>query len=285
AFEGEMTGISGPFGIAIDGQDHVWVEEANAGANLSEFDAFPSQTKIGELGGEGHHGGTVRNFALNNSNNQLYLADSGPVVIDLYNRATGEFEETWTTENSCGYLYAAVDNSGGPHQGRVYVGRTCSGPQHLRALIGNNEADPFSASEEYITDNRITGTPNGSLEEIRGLATDTEGNLYVVDATHHVVDKFASSGHFLGEYTSEDVPGGFGELTGVAVDPTDGDVLVVDSSANVVDEFAAGGEFVNQITGPEGSTFGFLNGGIAVNSSGLVYVSDQANNVVDIFGS
>src|SRR5262249_53910872 len=67
--------------------------------------------------------------------------------------------------------------------------------------------------------------------------------------------------------------------------PTDGDVLVVDSSARAVDEFGAGGEFITQITGPEGSTFGSLNGGIAVNSSGFVYVSDPGNNVVDIFGS
>src|SRR5262249_28171711 len=159
--------------IAIDGQDRVWVQEESAASNLAEFDAFPSQTKIGELGGEGHHGPTVRSFAIDNTNNKLYFADSGPVVIDVYDRSTGEFQETWTTENSCGYIYAAVDNSGGPHQGRVYVARTCSGPQHMRALIGQNEPDPFSATDEYITGNRITGTPNGSLEEIRGLATDT----------------------------------------------------------------------------------------------------------------
>ncbi|HEY7256953.1 MAG TPA: hypothetical protein VH476_09760 [Solirubrobacterales bacterium] len=285
AFEGEMTGISGPFAIAIDGQDRVWVQEANAGSNLSEYDAFPSHTKIGELSGEGHHGNTVRSFAIDNSNNELYFADSGPVVIVVYDRSTGAYQETWTTENSCGYLYAAVDNSGGAHQGRVYVARTCSGPQHLRALIGHNEPDPFSASDEYISENRITGTPSGTIGEIGGLATDVEGNFYVVDRANHVVDKFESSGHFAGEFTGADVPGGFGQLVGVAVDPTDGDVLVVDSSAKAVDEFAPGGEYVGQITGPEGSSFGSLNGGIAVNSSGMVYVSDQSKNVVDIFGS
>ena len=83
-------------------------------------------------------------------------------------------------------------------------------------------------------------------------------------------------------------------LTGVAVDPTNGDLLVVDAGNKVVDEFSSSGEYLEQLTGTgpsqstpfganviEGADIGLLAGGIAVNSSGYVYVVDAG--VVDIF--
>ena len=87
------------------------------------------------------------------------------------------------------------------------------------------------------------------------------------------------------EFTGAGAPTAFsGDLTGVAVDPTSGDVLVVDSGNDVVDEFSSSGEYLDQITGTSPSTpFGSLNGGIAINSSGYVYVADGAQGVVDIF--
>ena len=52
----------------------------------------------------------------------------------------------------------------------------------------------------------------------------------------------------------------------------------------MVDEFESSGEYVTRLTGPdESTTFGALDGGIATDANGVVYVSDNGNQVVDAF--
>jgi len=285
AYEGQISGVSNPWGIAIDGHNHVAVDEYGNSGEIAEYNDEIPPAFIGRRGSGGHYGGTIHSIAIDNSSSRLYVADSGPVVVDLFENVLGEYIEQWTTENGCGYLYVAVDNSGGPAKGRVYIARSCSGPQHIQAFKPNHEPDDFSGSASYISENHITGTPNGEIGTIINVATDEEGNFYIVDQSNKVVDEFNSAGVFLRAFEGTGAPEPFsGELTGVAVDPTNGDVLIVDSGHKVVDEFTATGEYLNQLTGPTGENFGTLNGGIAVNSNGDVYVANSGSGQVDIFG-
>ena len=282
-YESNIEGFSSANGITTDGLDNVWIADTGTGV-ISKYNSFPSETKEAEQGGEGHFGGNLRSLAFDNPLNRLYVADSGPVVVDLYEHGDGPFIEQWSTENSCGLDYVAVDNSGGATQGRVYIARSCSGPQHLQAFKSNHEAADFSGSAGYISENHITGTPFGEIGEISGIATDVSGNFYIADRTNNVIDEFAPSGLFVQEINGTGVPGGFSSVAGVAVDPTNDNVLVVDQGKNVVDEFESSGTFLEQLTGTgpsEGTAFGSLPGGITVNSSGYVYVS--AGSAVDIF--
>jgi hypothetical protein len=164
-------------------------------------------------------------------------------------------------------------------------------------------------------------TPGGAFGVITGVAVDDssgagKGDVYVDElslATHTgAVDKFEANGKYAGvQITGAETPQGFfspiralgsGELAGVAVDSTSGansgDVYVVDVRHDIVDRFSESGHYICQITGtitpspsecngaggsatPNGS---FEPTGVAVDSTGNVYVSDRVHDVIDQFG-
>ena len=277
SFESEITGFVEANTLAIDGSENVWIRDRNSGI-LSEYSSSGTLLKTQTVGG-----GYVLSMALNNTTGYLYVANSGPVDVEVFDN-TGAISETWNTENSCGLDFVAVDNAGGPSQGDVYVARSCGGPQHIQRLTGKDEAANFSGSAEYIEGNHIIGTPGGEIGSISNIATDPEGNLYVVENSKQVVDEFNSSGIFVRAFTGAGAPQSFNSITGVAVDPTNGNVLIVDSGNHVVDEFESGGGYIDQITGTgpaQETPFSNLSGGIAVNSGGFVYVANGSS--VDIF--
>ena len=281
-FESQITGFNSAYGIAIDGSENVWIDDYGNSGNIYEYSS--TNTFLGSRTSEGHYGGNIHSIAIDNSTGRLYVADSGPVYVDVFKSGLGEYLETWHTENSCGLDYVAVAD-GGTAKGTVYVARSCSGAQHIQALKGADEAANFSGTASYISENHITGTPTGEIGNISNIATDAEGNIYVVDQSNSVVDEFNSAGIFVQAFNGEGATHPFsGNLEGVAVDPTNGDVLVVDSGNNVVDEFESSGGFLGEIkgTGPSQETpFTNLPGGIAVNGSGNVYIANGGS--VDIY--
>ncbi len=288
-YESQMTGFTYSGKIAINAQDDVWVAEAGFDGAVSEYDANPSTTKIGELAltQQDLSQGRFENFALNNATGYVYVANSDLDNIEVFNSG-GNLVETWAPTTICGDDYIAVDNSGGPTQGRVYSNRGCGAEGHtIQAFKGADEESSFSYSASYIHGNTITGTPKEPNEfgQIEGIATGSEGNFFVMDLSNHVVDEFHASGEFVQEFE------GLGESAGVAVDPTNGNVLIASSIFRagagyeyVVNEYSSSGEYIGRLTGstPTGP-FVALNGAIAVNSEGYAYVFDAGDLAVDIF--
>jgi hypothetical protein len=285
--DSQITGLTNPWGITIDPADDVWVSQAEEGGGaIAKYGPYPSQSKLCTQTGGGHYEPTyIRSIAVSGLTGYLYVADSGPQQVDVFEGCGAFLPPEWHAGG--GWDFVATDNSGGSSNGEVYVALGFNG---ILAFSSSHNPINFSAAGEpghYITGNDITGTPSGSFGLLWNIVVDNKGNIYVVDQSRHVVDEFASSGEFVQEFAGAGAPGGFaGELTGVAVDPTSGNVLIVESTGEVVDEFDSSGAFVDQITGtgPTQSTpFGSLHGGIAVNSEGYVYVTDGSNGVVDIF--
>ncbi len=273
-----------PWAITIDSLDDVWVADPGNSGLISKYDQYPSKTKVGEKAGEGHFGPLVHSIAIDHSNGNLLVADSGPDVVDVFEHGTGAFVERIEHGFGGGYVYVAADNSDSPSSGRFYVSGTNVGS--VQAFDENGAEHAFSdTGASYISGNAITGTPSGPFGEVWTMTTDSSGDIYVVDIGKKDIDEFESSGAFVRTFTGIGAPGGFSSnLGGVAVDPTNGDVLVVDSAKNVVDEFDSSGTYISQLTGTApGSPFGALTGGIAVNSKGYVYVADGGHGVVDAF--
>jgi len=149
------------------------------------------------------------------------------------------------------------------------------------------------------------GTPNGYFASPQGVTVDSAGNIYVADTNNHRVQKFNSSGSFLlgiGNGTiwtgTASLPvatasnGYFNYPNGIAVDGT-GNIYVADTSNNRIQEFNSSGTFVRGWgagttwtgTAPAAtasSAVGWFTSptGIAVDSSGNLYVADGPNHRV-----
>jgi DNA-binding beta-propeller fold protein YncE len=138
--------------------------------------------------------------------------------------------------------------------------------------------------------NTITGaeTHAGSFGGHMNIAIDnasdaeSQGDLYVPDEVHGVVDKFGADGHFICELNvTEGTPCSATNTTpfsgpeAVAVDPSSGNVYVSDRSNNRVAVFSPSGAFIVSFAG-EGELA--LSGprDIKVDSLSDVYVATQA---------
>jgi len=276
-----------PTAVTVDSSNNLWVVN---GEGVSEY-APQSSNLLGTQSGGGVFGegafqgaGTFydRSLALDNSNGSLYVSELVEGRVDVFENDTGPLTEQWKGFGNPNALSVAVDNSGGPSNGRVYVAYS---PSSVQVFEPNHTKVDFSASEPYINGNQINRTPNGSFGYVAKVAVDNHGNFYLADQEKNEVDEFKSTGEFVQAFK-----GHFSGPTSVAVDPTNGNVLVLDENYGV-DEFTSSGEFVGQINGsetPAGSlgpsqyTYNVL-GGIAVDSEGYLYVADGAHGVVDVF--
>ncbi|MCP4709643.1 MAG: hypothetical protein GY869_13535, partial [Planctomycetes bacterium] len=122
--------------------------------------------------------------------------------------------------------------------------------------------------------------------EVRGIAIDNSGNVYIVDGSHDRIQKFNANGAFITKWGREGSGNGqFDGPKGVALDRS-GDVYVVDVHNHRIQKFSATGEFI-ATWGSEGAGDGQFSvpSHIALDSSGNIYVADSGNDRIQKFSS
>lgn len=193
----------------------------------------------------------------------------------------------------------AVDGSG-----NVYVGD--SGNNLIRIIsaggVVTTLAGGGSSGGTASGNTNATGT-SATFDQPRGLAVDSSGNVYAADAENYLIRKVTSGGVVStlagdpiygepGDVDGAGVTAEFNDPTAVAVDSS-GVVYVADtgnglirkiSTSDVVSTFAGGGlsntSGYNYANGA-GTRANFYNPfGIAVDSSGNLYVADTSNNII-----
>ncbi len=121
--------------------------------------------------------------------------------------------------------------------------------------------------------------PPGGFSQPTWIAVDnsgdpldpSNGDVYVVDPGHGVIDKFTATGVFIGSLTGpapKGVSRSFGVLEGVAVAPS-GEVWVLEGSGEIYN-FSDG--LVNEYLGERSTIFGALEFGLAVGEENDLYV-------------
>ncbi len=174
----------------------------------------------------------------------------------------------------------------------------------VASIAGSTDAVVAGSFEGYGESGDGGPATSATLYSPAGLAVDAEGDLFIADTGDNVVREVTPSGNIellagdgTAGYSGDGGPAVDAELDGpeaVAVDAS-GDVFIADSKNNVVREVSPSGlisTFAGDGTAGYSGDYGPAVDaelddpcGVAVDSSGNVYIADSANNVVRRVGT
>jgi len=253
--------LNQPHGVAFDSSGNLYIAE---GGRIRKVAAATGM--IGTVAG------TYSGFGVN------YSGDGGPATSARLYDPEG----------------VAVDSSG-----NIYIADTYNSViRKVTAATGIIGTVAGNGSFSYGGD----GGPaaNAQLHEPTGVAVDSTGNLYIADQGNNVIRKVAAATGIISTvagtathgYSGDGGPAASAQLyepSGVAVDAA-GDLYIADQGNQVIRKVTAATGIVSTVAG-DGGAYGFSGDGgpaagaeladpfgVAVSSSGRIYVADTLNN-------
>ncbi len=259
-----------PFGepnaVTVDPSGNIWVADS-AHDHVLEFNSKREFLK--QLGSEGSGSGQFKGIGglASDASGDIYVTDTGNNRVEEFS-SSGAFIRTFgSSAPGSGQLLSpgavAIDSGGD-----VWVLNAISAQEGGRIV-------EFSSSGGFLSQFGSKGTGHGQLLYATGLAF-SGGHLYVAEISPGRVQELSSSGEFIAQF---DETGSLPD--GIATDPTTGN-LYVSELANRVQEFSPTGTHLATF-GSYGAGNGQLSWpeGVAVNSSGNVYLADARNQRIE----
>jgi sugar lactone lactonase YvrE len=172
---------------------------------------------------------------------------------------------------------------------QTVTGLSQSTEYHFR-VVAKNETETANGKDATFTTTGFNfsfgeeGSGNGQFKQPElGVATDSEGNIWVSDTGNNRIQEFNSKGEYLAKVGKEGTGNGeFKSPKGLAIDPS-GNIWVVDSGNNRVQKFNPKGEYLLKF-GEKGSGEGQFNSPAGMTFSGTnAFVVDSGNNRVQKF--
>jgi tripartite motif-containing protein 71 len=289
-----------PDGVSVDPAGNVYVADREQnriqkftwdGRHLATWGRNGGDGSLGNAPGEfnGPYGvaadGAGNVYVLDSRNHRVQKLDSSGRVLAMWGRNGGD----GTSGRQPGEL-------GDPRGievdrwGNVYV-----------ADHGNARVQKFTPSGELVglwgrnCCDASTGSGPGEFWEPRGVAVDSQGNLYVAEKVNHRIQKLSQDGRFLGWWGKNGGTGGgdvaIGSADGefnlpydVAVDSRDR-VYVTDTSNTRNQVFDSNGRFLWKWGSPGSGPGQFFDPyTVAIDCRDNVYVTDEGNDRVQVFG-
>jgi sugar lactone lactonase YvrE len=305
-----------PQGIVVDGSGNAYFAAANC---VFKVDASGVLTRVAggqQAGYAGDNGPAVNallagpeGLALDGAGN-LYIADTDNNVIRKVTASTGIIT-TVAGNGTPGYtgnggaatsaqlrypFGVAVD-----HQNNLYIADTYNNRiREVTAATGVISTVAGTAFSGYYGDGGEA--VNAELNYPEGVAVDASGNIYIADTSDNAVREVSNgiintvagvSGVGIAGYTGNGAAATAAELnapTGVAVDGA-GDIFIADSANNVIREVTFSTGNISTVAG--NNTAGYAGDGsaatsaeldypegIAVDSSGNLYISDSYSHAI-----
>ncbi len=306
--------LSKPYGVAIDGEGHVWVADAG-------YDRVIELTSTGgfmaKFGSEGNGNGQFKEpegIAVD-SKGDVWVADAGNNRVQELS-STGQYMTQFGSTGTGNGQFKSPRGIAVDGEGHMWVADT-----------GNNRVQELSATGEFIRAVGSEGSGNGQFKSPYAIAVGG-ADVWVADTSNERVEEFSSSGGYLAqfkvtapiailidasahvwvsslfaeqvsEFTSNGVKlgqvgshgkenGQFEIAVGLAVNK-EGDVWLADYGNARVEEFvpvSSTFEYLSQF-GSEGTGTGQFKkpGGVAIDGEGHVWVADTANNRIQEFSA
>ncbi|WP_165452164.1 S-layer homology domain-containing protein [Paenibacillus thalictri] len=291
-----------PAGVAVDSNGNMYVADANNhriqkyAAVTNSWSQFGKLTPVtGTALGEFN---SPEGVAVDNSGN-VYIADTNNHRIQKLTVSTNEWSEWKKSGGGSGSGAGEFSSPRGiavDSGGNVYVADTSNHRIQKLALGTNGAPDSWS---EWKKSGGGSGSGLGEFSSPRGVAVDNSGNVYVVDTGNHRIQKLNVGANGTPDSWSEwkkdgggsgSGAGEFSSPRGIAVD-SGGNVYVADTSNHRIQKLTPGTNGVSESWsewgksgGGSGSSAGeFSNpSGVAVDSSGNVYVADTSNQRIQM---
>ena len=265
-----IEGLKSPWGVAVNQRGEVIVAENDAHC-ISIFS--PSGKKLKTFGSKGLGRGKLmwpHGVAVDADDNILVVECGNHRIQKFTSDSLYLFVKTVGKKGS-GHLQFScpVGVAVHPHNNKVYV----VDRSNHRIQILNSDLSFSSIFGSY-------GSANGQFQYPWDVAFDKTGNVYVVDSLNHCVQVFTAEGTFLKKIRQHGQGGSqLKSPTSIAIDAED--VIYVTESHHV-SVFSSEGKFLTSFC-TKGNRPGQFVHGIAVDKSGMIYVSDIANNCMQIF--
>ncbi len=178
--------------------------------------------------------------------------------------------------------------------GNIYVADTYNNT--LRSVTPDGVVTTF-AGTAGVAGHADGSGPAASFYQPNGVATDSAGNIYVTDTLNNTIRKITPAGMVTTLAGTAGVAGhadGTGPAAsfylpnGIVADSA-GNLFVADTGnstireitpAGVVTTLAGGAGIVGHADGTGGAVSFYLPKGIAINSAGMLYVTDTGNNTI-----
>jgi len=269
----------GCLGMDVDTAGNVYVASINQHA-VTKYDANGVQlAKWGSLGDADGQFNKPRYVAINHALSLVYVSDSKNYRVQVFD-TNGVFQSKWGSFSwsdadkfaGAGSFGIAVDQLNGD----VYVTNPST-----------SKIKKFDKDGNFLFQWGIPGKLPGQIRWPRGIDVDRFGVVYVADADNERVSKFDSNGNSLGIFQGlHSIQDGPFHPRDIAVNLQNDFVFAAAAYAHRVDKFNLAGIFQD--------TWGWLENtgavfnqpkGLAVDTSGDLYVADSENFLVKKFMS
>lgn len=281
-------------------ENRTWIE--NSGFSLenanwayevsSEEGAFSGNNRIqyfsstGSYQGQWGSRGTATSQFIDpwgvafDSSDNLYVVDSVNNRVQVFS-SSGTFLRQW---GSYGGDDGEFDNPSGiaiGTTGLVYV-----------VDSGNDRVQVFNTAGVYQFEWGTSGTGTSQFHNPVGIAIrNSNGHVYVTDMGNDRVQYFDNTGTYVGSFgDSGTATSEFRMPTGIAINQNNDQVIIADSSNNRVKRHSSTGTYLSYVgsyTANGGGSNGYFRTpiGVAVSSSGTIFVTDIGNHRVQYFSS
>jgi len=305
-----------PSGVAVDSSGDVYVadRDSNRIRKITEDDGTWEVSTLAGSGTAGYQDGAAAtaqfNFPANvavDSSGNVYVADAGNGRIRKITEDDGTWEvSTLAGSGTVGYQDGAA--AAAQFVGPIGVAVDSSGNVYV-ADFGNNRIRKITEDDGIWTVSTLAGGAMGYQDGAAaaaqfnfpfGVAVDSSGNVYVADAGNGRIRKITEddgtwevstlAGSGTASYQEDAAASAqFSQPSGVAVDSS-GDVYVADTSNHRIRKITEKDDGTWEVSTFAGSgTVGYQDGaaasarfywpyGVAVDSSGNVYVAEYGNH-------